>query len=182
MKMRGPFPESGDRRTDHEIRSEPPPPVSNRFIALAAMTVIAVTFVLLWWLWGVATQVQPPPGAAITPSPSVKIDAVRTALTTGAGIGGLIALLLAFRRQRHTEIQSRLTYESAMASEADATERRATELYSAGAEQLGSEFAAVRMAGLYALDRLGQSYPSQRGSSGFRVRGCRSAVEIGCGS
>ena len=45
---------------------------------------------------------------------------------------------------------------------ADATERRVTELYTAAAGQLGSEKAPVRLAGLYALERLAQSAPDQR--------------------
>jgi hypothetical protein len=44
----------------------------------------------------------------------------------------------------------------------DATERRVTELYTKAADQLGSDKAPVRLAGLYALERLAQDNPSQR--------------------
>ncbi len=44
----------------------------------------------------------------------------------------------------------------------DATERRVTELYTKAADQLGSDKAPVRLAGLYALERLAQGNPSQR--------------------
>ncbi|MCP2329885.1 pentapeptide repeat-containing protein [Actinoalloteichus caeruleus] len=43
-----------------------------------------------------------------------------------------------------------------------ADRRAVTELYGLGANQLGSERAPVRMAGVYALDQLGQCYPDQR--------------------
>ena len=50
----------------------------------------------------------------------------------------------------------------AEASERDAAARRVTELYSKSVEQLGSDKAAVRLGGLYALERLAQDNPDQR--------------------
>jgi uncharacterized protein YjbI with pentapeptide repeats len=44
----------------------------------------------------------------------------------------------------------------------DAAERRITDLYLKAVEQLGSDKAPVRLAGLYALDRLAQGNPPQR--------------------
>ncbi|MGV9776789.1 pentapeptide repeat-containing protein [Streptosporangium sp. NPDC003464] len=44
----------------------------------------------------------------------------------------------------------------------DATERRVTDLYTKAAEQLGHEAAAVRLAGLYALERMAQDNPGHR--------------------
>jgi hypothetical protein len=77
-----------------------------------------------------------------------------------AGTGGSFTLLLAFRRQRSTEIiaaETRKTQErvgaadrAADASERDAEQRRITELYTKAADQLGSEKAPVRLAGLHA--------------------------------
>jgi hypothetical protein len=46
-------------------------------------------------------------------------------------------------------------------SDADAIER-VTDLYTKAADQLGSEKAPVRLAGMYALERLAQSTPEQR--------------------
>ena len=85
----------------------------------------------------------------------MQIDAIRTGLSAAVGTGGAFALLLAFRRQRSTEV-------SAVHTITDATERRVTELYSKAADQLGSDKAPVRLAGLYALERLAQNNPSQR--------------------
>jgi hypothetical protein len=98
-----------------------------------------------------------------------QLEAIKTAGTIVVGTGGAVALLLAARRQRSTEIalkqkdrdqahQERV----AAATEADALERRVTELYTKAADQLGSEKAPVRLAGLYALERLAQANPSQR--------------------
>jgi uncharacterized protein YjbI with pentapeptide repeats len=84
-----------------------------------------------------------------------RIDLVKTALSVGAGTGGVVALVLAGRRQWHAEQAQR-------GSEHDATERRITDLYTKAADQLGSDKAPVRLAGLYALERLAQNNPDQR--------------------
>jgi hypothetical protein len=63
------------------------------------------------------------------------------------GTGGAMALLPTARRQRYTEL-------TLVRTDRDATERRITELYTKAAELLGSGQVSVRMAGLYALERL----------------------------
>lgn len=62
--------------------------------------------------------------------------------TVGAGTGGIVALVLARRRQWSTE-------QADEHARHDADERRITELYTKAADQLGSDKAAVRLAGLY---------------------------------
>jgi hypothetical protein len=47
-------------------------------------------------------------------------------------------------------------------SEIDAAERRVTDLYTKAVEQVGHAEAAVRLGGLYALERVAQNTPSQR--------------------
>jgi hypothetical protein len=92
--------------------------------------------------------------AAIPLSPkdaaTLRLDAIRTALTVAAGLGAGITLLLALRRQSTGERAQHFI-------EQDAQEQRITELYVAAAEQLGNDKPAVRLAGLYALERLGQN-------------------------
>jgi len=102
----------------------------------------AATVAVLVWLLGEANQASEATRAA------VRIDAIRTSLGVAAGLGALVALGLALRRQWHTERHD--------------TEQRVTELYVAAAEQLGSDKAPVRLAGLYALSRLGQDNPNHR--------------------
>jgi hypothetical protein len=101
------------------------------------------------------------------------MDAIKTGLSVGAGTGGAVALLLAMRRQwlnerdqLHREQVADLTHAHAervaSASEHDAAERRVTDLYTKAADQLGNDKAPVRLAGLYALERLAQDNPAQR--------------------
>jgi hypothetical protein len=70
------------------------------------------------------------------------------------GTGGAVALLLTARRQRYTEL-------TLIHTTSGATERRITELYTKAADQLGSDKAPVRLAGLHALERLAQNTPEQ---------------------
>ncbi|MGV9383518.1 pentapeptide repeat-containing protein [Nonomuraea sp. NPDC003707] len=86
---------------------------------------------------------------------STRIEAVRTALAAGAGVGAAVTLLLAVRRQRHLELTAAHTTH-------DAAERRVTELYTKAVEQLGNDQAPVRLGGLYALERLAQDTPALR--------------------
>ena len=89
----------------------------------------------------------------------VQLDVIRTAETLVIGTGGAAALLLTARRQRYTEL-------ALVHTDRDATERRITELYTKAADQLGSEKAPVRLAGLHALERLAQNTPEQRQTIG----------------
>lgn len=86
---------------------------------------------------------------------SVRLDTIRTASSIVLGAGGAAALLLTARRQRSTELDLQH-------KDHDATERRVTELYSKAADQLGNDKAPVRLAGLYALERLAQDNPAHR--------------------
>jgi pentapeptide repeat protein len=116
-----------------------------------------------------------------------QLEAIKAAGTIVVGTGGGAALLLAARRLRTAEIalkqknrdqadaalahalreriaaQTQVHQERvAAATEADATGRRITELYTKAIEQLGSDKSPVRLGGLYALERLAQDNPSQR--------------------
>ncbi|MEV1005518.1 pentapeptide repeat-containing protein [Nonomuraea sp. NPDC050202] len=86
---------------------------------------------------------------------SARIAAARTALAAAAGVGAAVTLMLAVRRQRHQELATAHTTH-------DAAERRVTELYTKAADQLGNDQAPVRLAGLYALERLAQDTPALR--------------------
>ncbi|MDQ2884001.1 MAG: pentapeptide repeat-containing protein [Actinomycetota bacterium] len=127
-------------------RPDPPTPrpLSNWTILAGALVVLGVAAVVIWFVllrhYG-GTQIQ--------------LDAIRTAGTLVIGTGGAMALLLTARRQRYTEL-------TLVHTTRDATERRITELYTKAADQLGSDKAPVRLAGLYALERLAQNTPEQR--------------------
>lgn len=150
---------------------EPLQPMPRKVIALVAAGIAAFTValvVVLWW-WGTA-------GLSGKELVTARLDALRTALSIGLGGGGLFALYLAWRRQHATEVglvqkerdqadvmrAYELQREVAATTEKDAADRRVTELYTKASEQLGSDKAPVRLAGIYALERLAQDNPQQR--------------------
>ncbi|RDI20347.1 pentapeptide repeat protein [Lentzea flaviverrucosa] len=94
--------------------------------------------------------------------PRDRLDAIRTAATLLVGTGGGAALLLAARRQRAAELSLAVQHKAAADTAHDAAARRITELYLKAVEQLGSDKAAVRHGGLYALERVAQDNPDQR--------------------
>ncbi|MEU6744434.1 pentapeptide repeat-containing protein [Streptosporangium sandarakinum] len=116
--------------------------------------VIAAVGGALWWMSADPALSAPAPSGS-GGAGTARGDILRTALAAGAGVGAAVTLMLAFRRQRHQEIAT------AHATH-DATERRVTDLYTKAAEQLGHEAAAVRLAGLYALERLAQDNRGHR--------------------
>lgn len=128
-------------------------------VAAVALLTAAVSLVL-WWP---ATR-----GLDGKDLVSARLDALKVGLSIGVG-GGLFALYLAWRRQRSTEAdldnrERALEHQLrvAAATEADSLERRITDLYAKAADMLGAEKAHVRLAGLYALERLAQGNPEQR--------------------
>ena len=113
------------------------------------LSIGAAAFTVLWWRYR--------GGGA-----GVELDAIRTAGALMAGAGGAIALLLAARRQRSTELTLEHQREVAAATERDAAEQRITELYTRAVDQLVNEKAPVRLGSLHALERLAQDNPAQR--------------------
>ncbi|MFC0863630.1 pentapeptide repeat-containing protein [Sphaerimonospora cavernae] len=117
-----------------------------------------------WWILGgfVAVIVSTYTATAVLTNvagtdPALRLDAIKSGLTVGAGAAGGVALLLAVRRQWLGERTQ--TYQ-----EYDATEKRITDLYSKAVDQLGSDKAGVRIAAMYALERLGRNNPEHRQS------------------
>ncbi|UOX89754.1 pentapeptide repeat-containing protein [Amycolatopsis sp. FBCC-B4732] len=135
--------------TDHRHRDtrRDVPPLTWWMLAGAVAVVATVTWI--------ATSVLLNEADRANDRAAARVDAVKTGLGVAAGTGGIFALLLAVRRQWHQEFT---TLETAR----DAESRRITELYTKSAEQLGSEKAAVRLAGLYALERLADDNAHQR--------------------
>ncbi|WP_084211080.1 pentapeptide repeat-containing protein [Pseudonocardia acaciae] len=135
--------------------------LSIRTMALAALAIAAIGAGAATWLliaYGQGTEAD-----------RNQLEAIKTAGTIVLGGGGAGALWLAARRQRTSEIALRqkdldqaLQERIAQAADRDALERRVTDLYSKAADQLGSDTAPVRLAGMYALERLAQNNPDQR--------------------
>ncbi|MFI6134160.1 pentapeptide repeat-containing protein [Micromonospora sp. NPDC051141] len=93
---------------------------------------------------------------------NLQIEAIKYGIGLLAASGAVAALLLAVRRQQLSEDSHKLALKTQAHTETDAAERRVTELYTKAVEQLGSADAAVRLGGLYALERVAQNSPSQR--------------------
>jgi len=126
---------------------------ADRIIPVGALVVAGITWAAVWGLQSTV------PGGVGTPleRAQLRVETIRTGLSVGAGAGAAAALLLALRRQQVTE-------RTQQATEYDAGEKRVTELYVKAAEQLGSDKAPVRLAGLAALERLAQDNPAHRQS------------------
>lgn len=137
--------------------STPEEPARERAPGLSWWTVVAAGVVVGAVAWGATSWLVSEADRATTADAkaAAKVDAIKTGLGIGAGTTGVFALLLAVRRQTHQERTAADTLH-------DATERRVTELYTKAADQLGSPKAAVRLAGLYALERLGEDHERQR--------------------
>ena len=133
--------------------------------------------VMRWWLVTTVTVVVVLSGGALamwlldvwTPVPArvpnpdeLRLDRIRTGLTVAAGLAAGVTLLMTLRRQALSERAQRFAESAQRFAQSDALEQRITALYVAAAEQLGNDKAAVRLAGLYALDRLGQDHPKLR--------------------
>ena len=135
--------------------------LSNRTIAFSAAALVLFAAAACWLLLALYGQG--------TDADKARLDSVKTVGTIVLGAGGAIALLLAARRQqtaeqdlatkRHDLILRERANEDARH---DAEQRRISDLYLKAVEQLGADKAPVRLAGLYALDRLAQDNPGQR--------------------
>ncbi|EOD66399.1 pentapeptide repeat-containing protein [Amycolatopsis vancoresmycina] len=153
--------------------------LTTRAIVLAGLIVVVVALGTLWLLLALFGDG--------TPADQAQLDVFRATGNVVLGAGGAVALVLAARRQRLGELELRrkeqelaqrdhaqkhveqvaadtAAHQQRLAEDArvDAAERRITELYTKAADQLGSEKTPIRLAGLYALERLAQSTPGQR--------------------
>ncbi|WP_051167509.1 pentapeptide repeat-containing protein [Actinoplanes sp. N902-109] len=124
--------------------------LSYRGVATVAGVVAATGVIAMVAMLSVAAG-SPVPGDRA----KLQIDAIKYGLGSFAAAGAAAALLLGVRRQQHTE-------QAQIHTEHDATERRVTDLYTKAVEQLGSADAAVRLGGLYALERVAQNTAAQR--------------------
>ncbi len=98
-------------------------------LALVALTILVP--VVRWYATGVWHWL--PPAPAVPPAP---LEIMKLAGTFVAGLGGMVALTVSYRRQREQEL------------------RRDSLRFDAAAHQLGSEDGANRLAGVYAAAAL----------------------------
>ncbi|MFE3497581.1 pentapeptide repeat-containing protein [Streptomyces sp. NPDC059175] len=122
-----------------------------------AICLVVITWFMFNWLIGSPPKASPKPLEVTT-----QLELAKLAFATVAGLGALVALVTGYRRQRIDEAAQILAQKTASDTAHDAAERRITELYGQSVEQLGHEHAAVRLGGLYALERLAQDNPDHR--------------------
>ncbi|GAA0245130.1 hypothetical protein GCM10010492_50600 [Saccharothrix mutabilis subsp. mutabilis] len=121
-------------------------------VALAVLIGLVITagsaFAMWWWLLG-----HPPlaPAAPVDFNAESRYRLLTIALTVTGGIGGVTALVIAYRKQRLGE-----------ADHAREDTRLFNERYARVAEQLGSDKAAVRLAGVYAMADLADDWAIRR--------------------
>jgi hypothetical protein len=110
------------------------------FVLLTLGVVLTAGLLLAaWFLFG-----RPPGGAQ-------QLDMVKVVLAVVGGVGGVVALTVAYRKQRHGEIaEARERYKSF------------TDRYVKAAEQLGHESPSVRAAGIYAMAELADDWDGGR--------------------
>ncbi|MEV6394656.1 pentapeptide repeat-containing protein [Streptomyces sp. NPDC051907] len=118
-------------------------------VATVLVLAVAAAFAVLGLLWLAlgAPHVQ----VAGPLKPGDAYDAIKIALAVVAGTGGVVALVVAYRRQHLNETADAREYEKAL-----------IDRFGAAAEQLGADQPAVRMAGAYAMARLADEWPQER--------------------
>ncbi|MFJ6672757.1 pentapeptide repeat-containing protein [Actinosynnema sp. NPDC091369] len=107
-------------------------------LALAAAVAVGVG-VALWGVLGRPTGVQE------------RLDAVKVVLTVVGGVGAVVALTVAYRRQRLNEVDSHRDDAKVL-----------LDRYAKAAELLGAPDASVRTAGVYAFAALANDAPEAR--------------------
>jgi uncharacterized protein YjbI with pentapeptide repeats len=131
-------------------------------LLLLAVVVAVGVGVLLWWALGSPTvhltpaSTAPPAGTA-TPAPGGAwtvqntFDAMKIVLSVVAGIGAVVALTVAYRKQDQGE-----------AAEHREDTKLFNERFGRAADQLGAAQAAVRLAGVYAMAGLADDWGEGR--------------------
>jgi hypothetical protein len=119
-------------------------------LALAAAVFVAA-FVLIWAGLG-APRIRPDAGFTTTN----QLEMVKLALAVVAGVGGVVALVVAYRRQGVIEEEN----ERARATVRRDDTRLFNERFNSAATQLGNDRAAVRAAAVYAVTGLADDAPT----------------------
>jgi hypothetical protein len=110
-------------------------------VVLIGLSVFAVAAVLLWLALGL-------PAA---PSPDTRLNVIKIALSVVAGVGGVVALVVAYRKQRIGEV-----------AEARERVKVLNERFASACSQIGHEKPTVRLAGIYAMASLADEWLEQR--------------------
>jgi uncharacterized protein YjbI with pentapeptide repeats len=154
------------------VRPARPIPVARRWplfghvsvLLSAGVVAAAVIGALLWWALGSPTlqltAPPPTPGGARPAGWSVQntFDAIKIVLSLVAGIGAVVALAVAYRKQDLSEAAEHREE----AKEAREDTKLFNERFTKASDQLGSDQAAVRLAGVYAMAGLADDWAAGR--------------------
>ncbi|WP_412515542.1 pentapeptide repeat-containing protein [Actinomadura madurae] len=116
------------------------------FAFTAAVVLLVAAWFLVLWLLGSPSQAKPKPLET-----KDLLELLKLVFALVAGVGALVALVTAYRRQRVDE-----------AAGERAERVQAHVEYGQAVELLGHDKAAVRLGGLYSLERLAQDHPYYR--------------------
>jgi hypothetical protein len=114
-------------------------------LVVAVVSAVAIG-ALLWWLLG-----RPPLRQAGGWTTANSFEFAKIVLALIGGVGAVVALVIAYRKQDLGE-----------AAEQREDIKLFAERFTKASDQLGSDKAPVRLAGMYALEDLAQGTPSQR--------------------
>lgn len=109
-------------------------------------------------VWLTLANLKAPTGQSLSAADQLSI--IRIALLFTGGLGGLVALVVAYRRQRLAENSNW----RAVLADRQENYKLFNELYISTSGMLGNETAAVRQAGIYAVARLADDWPRFRQS------------------
>ncbi|MFD5055527.1 pentapeptide repeat-containing protein [Streptomyces tendae] len=115
-------------------------------VVALGVALFLLTACLMWVALGCPALTGPHALAA-----DKRFDLIKISLSVVAGVGGVLALVVAYRRQRLTE-----------AAERREDVRLFNERFVSASSQLGHELPMVRLAGIHALAGLADDWPEQR--------------------
>jgi uncharacterized protein YjbI with pentapeptide repeats len=117
-------------------------------VAIVAALIAGASGFVLWIALGRPT-LAPSTHAGLTTSDV--FDGIKIALTVVGGIGGVVALVIAYRKQRYAE-QDHIREDTKLY----------TDRFRAASEQLGSDRSAIRLAGVYTMASLADDWAKGR--------------------
>jgi hypothetical protein len=135
-----------------------------------ALTAAVGVGVVVWLGLGQPNLSAPPPPRPTPAGPSStetgrpslttaeRLDGLKIVLAVVGGVGAVVALTVAYRKQRHGEVAAHRDKRA----EAREVTKAFTDRYGKAADQLGADTATVRLAGVYALAALADDWEAGR--------------------
>ena len=136
-------------------------------VILILLSGLAVAFAVALGLWAVLGRPELAASQSGSLTPTDLYDGIKIALVVVAGIGGAVVLVVVYRHQIYIERE----HARAEASAAREDAKLYAERFGSAADQLGSDKAAVRLAGVYAMASLADGWQA----------GQQTCIDVLCG-